>query len=385
LVLEREVYEDKNFKNMLVDAASSLHVGSVWELQNRIGSVVDFPSGNLKQALSNLDDGEEWALEPSYADNNPYMLKPSIRWGTKSGDFCHMHELFGPVLSVMCAQNLEDAISIVNSTGYGLTSGLESLDEREQKIFKEKLRAGNLYINRMTTGAIVIRQPFGGMGKSAIGSGKKAGGFNYISQFMNLRYKNKNSNIIEEEIAYSLEKALKITNDFSSWLESHFNKEHDYSNIRGESNVIRYVGVKSVLLRFEENDILYEMLASIAAAKMVGAKVYLSIPKNPQNEALVYLKEKQSVLLDEDDTFALEDETALVKAMLRVERIRFLHSPNISLYEAVAQHALYIAREPFMEHGRIELMHYFIEQSISDSFHRYGNLGLRGLVKQEEK
>ncbi len=395
LVLEREVYEDDNFKKMLVDAASSMNVGSVWEHQNRIGAIVNFPSGNLKKALSTLDEGEEWALEPSYADNNPYMLKPSIRWGTKSGDFCHMHELFGPVLSVMCADNLEDAIDIVNATGYGLTSGLESLDEREQKIFKEKLKAGNLYINRMTTGAIVIRQPFGGMGKSAIGSGKKAGGFNYISQFMKLRFEDKISDnpyadklqpLLDEEnkIAYSLEKTLRLTNDFNHWLEAHFNKEHDYSNIRGESNVIRYIGVKSVLFRFEEDDVLYEILASIAAAKMVGAKVYVSIPKNPKSEALLYLSEKKSFLLESDDTFALEDKTSLAKAMQSVQRIRFLQPPDISVYEAVAEYALYIATDPFIEHGRMELMHYFIEQSISDSYHRYGNLGLRGLIEKKE-
>lgn len=395
LVLEREVYEDKNFKAMLVDAASSLHVGSVWELQNRIGSLVNTPSGNLKKALSTLDEGEEWALEPSYADNNPYMLKPSIRWGTKSGDFCHMNELFGPVLSVMCAENLEDAINIVNSAGYGLTSGLESLDEREQNIFKQKLQAGNLYINRMTTGAIVIRQPFGGMGKSAIGSGKKAGGFNYISQFMNLHvenkipansYMNKLKPLLKEEskIAYSLEKTLTLTSDFTYWLNTHFNKEHDYSNIRGESNVIRYLGVKSVFFRFEENDLLHEMLSSIACAKMVGAKVYVSIPQNPKSEGLLYLREKKSVLLEGDDTFAMEDESAMVRAMQTVQRIRFLQPPKTSVYKAVSDYALYIATEPFIEHGRIELMHYFIEQSISDSYHRYGNLGLRGLLKQEE-
>lgn len=396
LVLEREVYEDESFKAMLVDAASSMNVGSVWELQNRIGTLVNLPSGNLKKSLSYLDDGEEWALEPSYADNNPYMLKPSIRWGTSRGDFCHMNELFGPVLSVICAENIEDAIEIVNATGYGLTSGLESLDEREQKIFKEKILAGNLYINRMTTGAIVIRQPFGGMGKSAIGSGKKAGGFNYISQFMKLSFEDKSFNnpyadklkpLLDEEneIAYSLEKTLRLTNDFTHWLYVHFNKEHDYSNIRGESNVIRYIGVKSVLFRFEEDDVLYEILASIAAAKMVGAKVHVSIPKEPKSEALIYLQEKIIFLIESDDTFALEDEIALSEAMQSVQRIRFLQPPDISVYEAVCEQALYIASEPFIEHGRMELMHYFIEQSISDSYHRYGNLGLRGLMDKEGK
>ena len=63
----------------------------------------------------------------------------------------------------MEAQSIEDAVNIVNDTDYGLTSGLESLDPREQKLWSEKIKAGNLYVNRVTTGAIVLRQSFGGM------------------------------------------------------------------------------------------------------------------------------------------------------------------------------------------------------------------------------
>lgn len=399
LVLERELYEDENFKKMLVDAASSVNVGSVWDLKNRIGSLVNTPSGKLKKALSYLDEGEEWVLEPSYADNNnPYMLKPSIRYGTKKGDYCHQNELFGPVLSVIKAENLEEAIDIVNSTGYGLTSGIESLDEREQNIFIEKLHAGNLYLNRMTTGAIVIRQPFGGMGKSAIGSGKKAGGFNYVSQFMNISFEDENLShpyinklkpLIEKEdtVSYALERMIETTNDFGYWLDTHFNKDHDYSDIRGESNVIRYISVKSVLLRFEGNDSLYEMISSIAAAKMVGAVLHISIAPNAKNDAIKYLDKNKSDLLDKDDTFAYEDEKTLVQSMLKVERVRFLKPENVSdsIYKAVAPYAIYIASEPFVANGRVELMHYFIEQSISNSYHRYGNLGLRGLKNKEVK
>ncbi|WP_345978719.1 bifunctional proline dehydrogenase/L-glutamate gamma-semialdehyde dehydrogenase [Sulfurimonas sp. HSL3-2] len=398
LVLEREVYEDENFKKMLVDAATSLHVGSVWELQNKIGTLSNKPSGNLEKALHHLDNDEEWALKPSYADDNPYMLKPSIRYGTAKGDFCHLNELFGPVLSVMCAEDLEEAIEIVNSTGYGLTSGIESLDEREVEIFKEKLHAGNLYINRMTTGAIVRRQPFGGMGKSAIGSGKKAGGFNYVSQFMDISFESSNAlnlymdrlqPLFEEEnkIAFSLEMMRKAIGEFKYWLDVEFNKEHDYSNIRGESNVIRYLSVKSVLFRFMEDDNLFEMLASIAAAKIVGARVHISIPMHYKSESLDYLHEKKAVLLDENDSFALEDESTLAESMKEVQRVRFLRPQNVSefIYEAVADDAVYIARDPFVVHGRIELMHYFVEQSVSNSYHRYGNLGLRGLKEKGEK
>lgn len=397
LVLEREVYEDKKFKQTLIDAIHSLETGSVWDFKNRIGALVDAPAGNLKKSLAYLDEGEEWLVKPDYADEgNPYMLKPSLRWGTKQGDFCHMNELFGPVLSVMCAEDLEDAINIVNSTGYGLTSGLESLDQREQEQWKEHLKAGNLYINRGTTGAIVIRQPFGGMGKSAIGSGKKAGGFNYVSQFMDIDYEETNlyescsteyldqirtllmrESIFNEEC----EIALKHACHFAHWHEIEFLKEHDYAHIRGESNIIRYLPVKSVLLRIEENDTLDEILTSIMAIKMVGASLHISMPKHSKKAELIWLEAKQTLFIGEGDSFTRDDEESLVAAMNGVERIRFLHPENItpSIYEKVASKAIYIASEPFVSHGRVELMHYFIEQSVTNSYHRYGNLGMRGL------
>jgi RHH-type proline utilization regulon transcriptional repressor/proline dehydrogenase/delta 1-pyrroline-5-carboxylate dehydrogenase len=96
----------------------------------------------------------------------------------------HLTELFGPVLGVMKARNLRDAIALVNQTGYGLTSGLESLDYREQELWREEVRAGNLYINRVTTGAVVLRQPFGGMGKSAFGPGSRWADRTTVAQMM---------------------------------------------------------------------------------------------------------------------------------------------------------------------------------------------------------
>jgi len=396
LVLEREIYEDESFKKTLADATSSLEVGSVWDFKNRVSALINKPRANLKKALSFLEEDEKWLIEPSYVQNNPYMLKPTIRWGTKVGDFCHKNELFGPVLSVMCADNLDEAIEIVNSTGYGLTSGIESLDKREQEHFKEKLMAGNLYINRSTTGAIVIRQPFGGMGKSAVGSGKKAGGFNYVSQFMNIKcekidtytensneYLNKLRTSLSnsDEFKHHIDNAFRYSYDFSYWFDKEFSRNHDYANTRGQSNIIRYLPVRSVLLRVEENDKLDEVLASIMAIKIIGSKLHISIPKNSIKTELVYLETMHSLFLDKEDDFTKDDESELLSAMFNVQRVRYLKEENITknIYEKAADKALYIARDSFVGHGRIEMMHYFVEQSISDSYHRYGNLGARGI------
>ncbi|MEA1916614.1 MAG: bifunctional proline dehydrogenase/L-glutamate gamma-semialdehyde dehydrogenase [Campylobacterota bacterium] len=398
LVLEKEVFESESVKQTIKEAVESLETGSVWEFKNRIGSLVNLPSNNLKKALSYLDDGEEWLVSPRYADNeNPYMLKPSVRWGTKRDDFCHMNELFGPVLSVMCAKNLDDAIDIVNSTGYGLTSGIETLDKREQEHWKENIIAGNLYINRITTGAIVTRQPFGGMRKSAIGSGKKAGGFNYVSQFMDIKYKETNlyescstqfinqmRTLLTRDTLFNeeCEAALRHICNFSHWYEAEFLKDHDYAHIRGESNVIRYFPVKSVLLRVEDSDELSEILTTIMAIKMIGARVHVSIPKESSNGKLAWLESKQNSLIADDDSFSKESEDEVIKLIPNFQRVRFLHPKNVTknIYDKIAHRAIYLASDSFVSHGRLELMHYFVEQSISNSYHRYGNLGLQGII-----
>ncbi len=114
------------------------------------------------------------------------MLAPTVKWGVKPQNFSFRTELFGPLLSVACIENLEEGIQLVNSLDYGLTSGLQSLDEAEQKRWKNSVMAGNLYINRGITGAIVNRQPFGGMKLSAFGGGIKAGGPNYCTCFVEI-------------------------------------------------------------------------------------------------------------------------------------------------------------------------------------------------------
>jgi len=397
LVLERELYESSEFKQTLIDATSSLNVGSVWQLQNRIGPLVRRPSGNLKRALEYLDEGEKWEIAPSLAQNdNPFMLKPSIRWGTKKNYFCHLNELFGPVLSVMCADDLDSAIDIVNSTGYGLTSGLESLDEREQKYWTEHLKAGNLYINRGTTGAIVLRQPFGGMGKSVIGIGKKAGGFNYVSQFMNFDI---DVNSITQIAGHNFSKAIDSLSDFldsdkiewldlmagsfAYWYEKEFSAEHDYVDIRGESNSIRYLNVKNTVIRVTKDTKIYELIASVIAAKTVGANVTVSTLKENLPD---WFEKSAYYLMEASDEIRYEDDETVIKNLESVSRVRCLNKTDlsVSVQRAANEKAVFIASDPFVAHGRIELMNYLMEQSITNSYHRYGNLGLHALKKGEK-
>ena len=202
LILESEVYHDARFRATLCDAVESLRVGSAWELSTKIGPLIRPPRGVLETGLKELEPGEEWAVMPRlHVDDNPNLVSPGVKWGVQPSSFTHCTELFGPVLGVMEARDLDEAIDLVNATGYGLTSGLESLDDREQELWRSRIRAGNLYINRPTTGAIVLRQPFGGMGKSSVGPGIKAGGPNYVVPLMQFKDERGGHSVFESEDA----------------------------------------------------------------------------------------------------------------------------------------------------------------------------------------
>jgi RHH-type proline utilization regulon transcriptional repressor/proline dehydrogenase/delta 1-pyrroline-5-carboxylate dehydrogenase len=94
-------------------------------------------------------------------------------------------EIFGPVLSIMKAKNFDEAIEVANSTKFALTGGVFSRSPKHLEQARRDFRVGNLYLNRGITGALVERQPFGGFKMSGVGS--KAGGPDYLLQFMDPR------------------------------------------------------------------------------------------------------------------------------------------------------------------------------------------------------
>ena len=405
VILEKEVYEDEKFRSMLKEAASSMPVGSVWEFQNSMSTIIDNPNPNLKHAIENLETNETWDIKPEFVGDNPYMLKPSIRFGTKKENFTYKNELFGPMISIMKAENLEHAIEMVNSSEYGLTSGLETLDENEKKIWVNKVEAGNLYINRETTGAIVLRQPFGGMKKSAIGSGRKAGFYNYLPQFTYIKNKDdkalfegKFEQIFEEIKDYSelnivsqmykeitendnfshlkpeMEKFIFALNSYIKANENIFTKAKDYTNIRGEENVLRYLPVKSLFVRINEQTSLYNILAILFVCKIVDLSFLISIHKINKNFNDFILNYKSQLM--SKGNFLVQSENDILDIVLDYERIRFIDKNDVSdkLKLRLAENLGFIVTGEFLLSGNLELLNYYKEQSISHRFHRYGNL-----------
>ncbi len=180
-IVEAPLYDDPRFLRRLADAVRSLSVGPAWDLTTSMGPLIRPPEGPLRDAFTRLGPGERWLVQPTALDEQGYLWSPGVKAGVTAGSPFHLTECFGPVLGIMRAADLDEAIRWQNQPAYGLTAGLYALDPVEIEHWRPRVQAGNLYVNRGTTGAIVRRQPFGGWKRSVVGPGAKAGGPNYVA------------------------------------------------------------------------------------------------------------------------------------------------------------------------------------------------------------
>jgi RHH-type proline utilization regulon transcriptional repressor/proline dehydrogenase/delta 1-pyrroline-5-carboxylate dehydrogenase len=166
----------------LVEAAASLRVGNPEEPGITVGPVIDETA--YRRMLETIEVGKKEATL-AFQGKTPaegFFVPPTIFTGVKPHMVLSCEEIFGPVLSVLKARDLDEAIRIANTTDYALTAGFFSRSPANIERVKAELVAGNVYINRSCTGAVVGRHPFGGFKMS--GGGTKAGGGDYLLQFM---------------------------------------------------------------------------------------------------------------------------------------------------------------------------------------------------------
>ncbi len=175
------------FLERLVAAAACLRVGSPEEPGTVVGPVIDREAFERVQRYIEIGKTEaRLALGGGEltAQANPgggYFVPPTIFAEVPPAARIAREEIFGPVLSVIKARDLDEALRIANDTEFALTGGLYSRSPANIARVKRELVVGNLYINRSITGAIVGRHPFGGFKMS--GGGTKAGGRDYLLEF----------------------------------------------------------------------------------------------------------------------------------------------------------------------------------------------------------
>jgi RHH-type transcriptional regulator, proline utilization regulon repressor / proline dehydrogenase / delta 1-pyrroline-5-carboxylate dehydrogenase len=167
----------------VIEATESLRMGDPADPAVSVGPLIDQAAHERVRGIIEAGRREATlAFETPVTERAGWFVGPTIFTGVAPDSRLAQEEIFGPVLAVIDAADLAEALRIANSTPYALTGGCYSRSPRRIERVKSAFRVGNLYINRGITGALVARHPFGGFGMS--GGGTKAGGPDYLLNFL---------------------------------------------------------------------------------------------------------------------------------------------------------------------------------------------------------
>lgn len=388
-ILVGSVADSKRFERQLVDAVTSMRVGLPEDPATQMGPIIEPASGKLLTALTTLERGERWLVEPKKLDDEGKQWTPGVKIGVAPGSTTHLTEFFGPVLGIMRAKDLDEAIRLQNAVDYGLTAGIHSLDSDEVATWLDRVEAGNLYVNRGITGAIVQRQPFGGWKRSAVGAGAKAGGPNYLFGLgewspaelpasapgaavipaVDALLAAAGSDLGAVEIEW-LHRAAAA--DERAWT-TEFGTVSDKSGLGVERNVFRYRPVAADV-RIAETAALADGIRVIAAALRSGSPFTVSAPALPSRVEKALRAQGITVTHEKDAAWVKRFAKAAAKAEHSWQRVRLVGGDASALFEALGgtpdvavwSHAVTGA-------GRVEMLPFLHEQAVSITNHRFGN------------
>ncbi|MFS0734889.1 bifunctional proline dehydrogenase/L-glutamate gamma-semialdehyde dehydrogenase [Microbacterium sp. 1P10UB] len=406
-ILVGPVARSQRFARQLVDAATSLRVGPPSDPLAEVGPVIEPPQGKLAWALSELEGEEKWLVKPRPLDHGEEYAgrfwTPGIRTGVQPGSRFHLEEVFGPVLGVMHAPTLAAAIELQNAVAYGLTAGLYTQSPEDLALWLDRVQAGNLYVNRGITGAIVQRQPFGGWKRSSVGAGTKAGGPNYLiglgswrpssggpsSATLHLRGLDSRITAVIEAAQPSLDyEAFEWLRrgalaDAISWSRE-FGQVRDVSRLGVERNLFRYRPVDVAVRATADaswQSILRVVLAGIRSGSTFAVSLPTGLPTGLPAEVRRALGDADvSVFVESDAEWLGRMSTRRGADSARAPRVRLVGPPESvaalhgDLAEAVAGDPdLAVYANEVTTAGRIELLPFLHEQAIAITAHRFGN------------
>ncbi|MCM3780870.1 bifunctional proline dehydrogenase/L-glutamate gamma-semialdehyde dehydrogenase [Microbacterium hydrocarbonoxydans] len=388
-ILVGSVADSARFERQLVDAVTSMRVGLPEDPATQMGPIIEPANGKLLTALTTLDKGERWLVEPKRLDAEGRQWTPGVKTGVAPGSTTHMTEFFGPVLGIMRAKDFDEAIRLQNAVDYGLTAGIHSLDSDEVATWIDRVEAGNLYVNRGITGAIVQRQPFGGWKRSAVGAGAKAGGPNYLfglgdwapAELPAAAPGAATAPVVESVLSAAAADldAVEIewlhraaASDERAWT-SEFGVTSDKSGLGVERNVFRYRPVE-VDVRIAEGATLADGIRVIAAALRSGSPFTVSAAALPSRVEKALRAAGVTVSSDKDAAWVKRYAKAAAKSEHSWRRVRLVGGDAAALFEALGgtpdmavwSHAVTGA-------GRVEMLPFLHEQAVSITNHRFGN------------
>jgi len=333
-VVEASVYDAGGLTRRLADATASMFVGPAWDLRTVMGPLIHPPEGELLAALTSLEEGESWLVEPRPADRSGHLWRPGVKLGVQPGSRFHLGEVFGPVLGVMRADDLDHAIVLQNQVAFGLTGGIHTLDEAEVERWLARVEVGNAYVNRPITGAVVGRQPFGGWKASSVGPTAKAGGPSHLACLVCWSDLPGIDRLASAQRTYA-----------DAWAQ--LRCPVDRSGLQAESNTLVHRPLPRVVLRIHETTDPVDVELCRLAAGLAGVAI--------------------DVLADDA---AVESCLQLLGPGL----LRDLGPPSEPILRAAAAAGVDVDRRRPVAVGAVELLRWGREQAVSQTRHRYGNL-----------
>ena len=341
-IVDKSIYQNPNFIKQLIDAVRSLKVGAGYSYSTTVGPIIKNAEAGLQRALNQLDEGEQWLLKPEQLDEAGLLWSPGVKTNIKAGSWSHLNEWFGPVLGIMVSPDLQTSVIWHNATDYGLTAGIQSLDAAECEYWIENVEAGNLYVNRGVTGAVVNRQPFGGWKKSSVGATAKAGGANYVATLRNWN---------------QMKHFLPMKEAANKWLKSVGGLAIDHTSLNVEQNLQRYRQYKQgFLIRIESGT----------------SKDELDFLSWLKNDLGVITRLSSDSLIPRLPNLVVESVEEFAQHAKEFDRVRWLSAEIPPVYELM-KNGISCDRRPITLRGDIEIVRWFLEQSVSITQHRYGN------------
>jgi RHH-type proline utilization regulon transcriptional repressor/proline dehydrogenase/delta 1-pyrroline-5-carboxylate dehydrogenase len=391
VILVGSVARSERFEKQLVDATTTLRVGYPSDPTTQMGPIIEAANGKLKRGLTELGPGERWLLEPEQLDESGRLWSPGIRTGVAPGSYYHLTEFFGPILGIMRAATLEEAIRLQNQVDYGLTAGLHSLDPDELRMWLERVEAGNLYVNRGITGAIVRRQPFGGWKRSVVGASTKAGGPNYLVHLGSWKPTKATatarvSDAVAAIVAASDSElvARAAQSDQVEW-EREFGVAKDVSGLGVERDVFRYRSLP-VTVRMNAGGSVEELARVVVAGVRAGGLLddgrSARESESGRNVAVSVAEPlpadlERAIEATGASVVVQTDEEWLARAgagKLATSRVRLVGGGHTELAVALGGSPdVAIYADAVTEAGRIELLPFLREQAIAITAHRFGN------------
>ena len=399
VILVGSVARSDRFVRQLVDAVKTLKVGYPQDPASVMGPIIEPAHGKLGRALGTLDAGESWLVRPTSLDESGRLWSPGVKDGVTAGSEFHLTEYFGPVLGIMRAETLDEAIALQNAPVYGLTAGIHSLDSSEVDRWLDRVEAGNLYVNRGITGAIVRRQPFGGWKRSAVGAGAKAGGPNYLLTLGDWApvFSEPGTSVVLEGASEPVTRLVEAAQPGMEFLEfdrvragvlsdqrawaSEYGQTRDVTGLGVEQNLLRYRPVP-VTVRLADGASTSQLIRVLSAATRAGAPVTVSTSA-PLSARVIQLFRSEGSPLAVRDVLVESDQRWHARVAARAPgefgRIRLLGGDAAALAAVLGGDPdVTIYGGPVTTSGRIELLPFLREQAISVTAHRFGTVRSSG-------